>query len=165
MFVHPRFMVGLTPIVTIDLFLHYNWWPSGVSLVFRKSGFSKRSFVTSLTRQKPVEQGNGLLNPHLFGGWFLVGGWTNPFETYESKWESSPGRGENKKYLKPPPSFWVWKHVSYEKNPDLLSIEYWLVKNGILLLAYKKPHILGSIIPYTTETTRGPFFIAHVVSL
>ena len=34
----------------------------------------------------------------------LVGGF-NPFEKYESKWESSPGRDENKKYLKPPPSF------------------------------------------------------------
>jgi len=28
----------------------------------------------------------------------LVGGF-NPFEKYESKWESSPNRGENKKYL------------------------------------------------------------------
>ena len=34
----------------------------------------------------------------------LVDGF-NPFEKYESKWESSPGRDENKKYLKPPPSF------------------------------------------------------------
>ena len=33
----------------------------------------------------------------------LVGGF-NPLETYESKWESSPSRGENKQYLKPPPS-------------------------------------------------------------
>ena len=33
----------------------------------------------------------------------LVGGF-NPFEKYSSKWESSPSRGENKKYLKPPPS-------------------------------------------------------------
>ena len=33
----------------------------------------------------------------------LVGGF-NPFEKYESKWESSPGMDdENKKYLKPPP--------------------------------------------------------------
>ena len=33
----------------------------------------------------------------------LVGGF-NPSEKYSSKWESSPSRGENKKYLKPPPS-------------------------------------------------------------
>ena len=33
----------------------------------------------------------------------LVGGF-NPFEKYyKSKWESSPSRGENKTYLKPPP--------------------------------------------------------------
>ena len=32
--------------------------------------------------------------------WLVV---STPFEKYESKWESSPGRGENKKYLKPPP--------------------------------------------------------------
>ena len=32
----------------------------------------------------------------------LVGGF-NPFEKYQSKWESSPNRGDNKKYLKPPP--------------------------------------------------------------
>ena len=34
---------------------------------------------------------------------YLVGGF-NPFEKYESNWKSSPNRGENKKYLKPPPS-------------------------------------------------------------
>ena len=28
---------------------------------------------------------------------FLVGGWTNPSEKYQSKWESSPNRAENKK--------------------------------------------------------------------
>ena len=32
-------------------------------------------------------------------------GWTNPFEKYEGKWESTPkDRGENAKFLKPPPS-------------------------------------------------------------
>ena len=33
----------------------------------------------------------------------LVGGF-NPSEKYWSKWESSPNRGENKTYLKPPTS-------------------------------------------------------------
>ena len=33
---------------------------------------------------------------------YLVGGF-NPVEKYESKWESSPNRGENKKCLKLPP--------------------------------------------------------------
>ena len=36
----------------------------------------------------------------------LVGGF-NPFEKYESKWESSPSRGEHKTYLKPSPREWV----------------------------------------------------------
>ena len=35
--------------------------------------------------------------------YYLVGGWTNPFEKYWSKWESSPNRDENQQYLKPPP--------------------------------------------------------------
>ncbi len=41
----------------------------------------------------------------------LVGGWTNPFEKCESKWESSPNRGENKKYLKPPPRKIIRKYI------------------------------------------------------
>ena len=35
---------------------------------------------------------------------WLVGGF-NLSEKYQSNWKSSPSRGENKKYLKPPPSF------------------------------------------------------------
>ena len=35
----------------------------------------------------------------------LVGGWTNPFEKHSSKWESSPNRDEQKKYLKPSPRY------------------------------------------------------------
>ena len=43
----------------------------------------------------------------------LVGGF-NPSEKYESKWESSPNRSENKKCLKPPASipFPPWKILS-----------------------------------------------------
>ncbi len=41
----------------------------------------------------------------------LVGGF-NPFEKYWSKWESSPNRGENKKYLKPPPRETLKKNTS-----------------------------------------------------
>ena len=36
--------------------------------------------------------------------WIDRFGGFNPFEKYLSKWESSPTRDENKKYLKPPPS-------------------------------------------------------------
>ena len=32
---------------------------------------------------------------------YLVGGF-NPFEKYKSNWVISPGRGENKNYVKPP---------------------------------------------------------------
>ena len=41
----------------------------------------------------------------------LVGGF-NPFEKYWSKWESSPNKDENKKYLKPPPrqTFVITRH-------------------------------------------------------
>ena len=46
---------------------------------------------------------------------------------------SSTNRSENKKYLKPPSE--LRKKTSYFPL-------YWLV--------YKNPHILGSIIPYTT---------------
>ena len=34
---------------------------------------------------------------------WLVGGWTNPFEKYQSNWIISPGRGEKKIFLRPPP--------------------------------------------------------------
>ena len=44
---------------------------------------------------------------HLYGKYLLVGGWTSPFQKYSSKWESSPIRGEKKKYLKPPPNLLI----------------------------------------------------------
>ena len=51
--------------------------------------------------------GSESLRDKSFGNCFsmmqLVGGF-NPFEKYESNWIISPGRGENEKYLKPPPS-------------------------------------------------------------
>ena len=37
----------------------------------------------------------------------LVGGWTNPSEKYSSNRIISPGRDENKKYLKPSPSNFI----------------------------------------------------------
>ena len=42
----------------------------------------------------------------MISSWWL----TNPFEKYASqnaKWESSPGKGENKKYVKPPHRVWL----------------------------------------------------------
>ena len=45
------------------------------------------------------------------GDSYLVGGF-NPSEKYESKWIISPSRDKNKKYLKPPPSYIVFKKNS-----------------------------------------------------
>ncbi len=58
----------------------------------------------SILDQKPSKlQGIQTMNWH-FPKTFLVGGF-NPFEKYLSNWIISPSRGENKTYLKPPPSF------------------------------------------------------------
>ena len=50
------------------------------------------------------------VNGYIFQSYlgYLVGGF-NPFEKYESKWESSPNRDENRKYLKPQPRY-VFQH-------------------------------------------------------
>ena len=51
----------------------------------------------------------------------LVGGWTNPFDKYapeNSKWESSPIFGVNfKKYLKPPPSKYLFLLEKWRVHP------------------------------------------------
>ena len=46
----------------------------------------------------------------------LVGGF-NPFEKYESNCIISPGRDENKRYLKPPPS-----HIGFQVYQDISGI-------------------------------------------
>ena len=59
-----------------------------VSLVFR-------------VENSAADEGTKVSNKNLQ----LVGGWTNPSEKYARQiGPSSPNRGENKKYLKPPPS-------------------------------------------------------------
>ena len=45
-----------------------------------------------------------LIHMYLFKCVYLVGGF-NPFEKYQSNWIISPGKDENKKYLKPPPRY------------------------------------------------------------
>jgi len=42
----------------------------------------------------------GVKKPYLAGGF-------NPSEKYWPNWKSSPSRGENKKYQKPPPSLFI----------------------------------------------------------
>ena len=62
----------------------------------------------------------------------LVGGWINPFEKYWSKWESSPNRGENKNYLKPPPRlavnlYTILKIITLRSN----SLGKWKMLQGV----------------------------------
>ena len=58
-------------------------------------------------------------------GWkqSLVGGF-NPSEKYWSKWESSPSRGENKKYLKPPVRRSPWRNTPLNTWLLLISMLY-----------------------------------------
>ena len=57
---------------------------------------------------------------------FLVGGWTNPIEKYESKWESSPSRGEHKKYMS--------CHHLQNKSNDIyfLSVADWIILQAVV---------------------------------
>ena len=64
----------------------------------------------------------------------LVGGF-NPFEKYQSKWESSPSRGENKKYLKPPTSRCLsnqlrYSHLPFNKILHWKTISCWWTRLG-----------------------------------
>ena len=57
------------------------------------------------------------------------------------------------------------KHVSYEKNPVLLSIESWLFNRDPYNGLFDNPYIIGFVwSPTTTPTNQGFFFIAHVDS-
>ena len=82
---------------------------------------------------------------------YLVGGWTNPFEKYESKWESSPNNGENKKCSKPSPRYSTGietskqAQISHEKKerkktPTFHYTGCWI---GILTMGYYTPYIAG----------------------
>ena len=55
----------------------------------------------------------------------LVGSF-NPSEKYSSNWMISPGRGKNKKCLKPPPSIYkqpmvIWGFAHYPRFSDSIS--------------------------------------------
>ena len=52
-------------------------------------------------------------------------GSSNPFEDYLSNWNISSSRGENKRYLQPPP-----------RNPALLSMKYWLFNKDPYVMVY-----------------------------
>ena len=80
----------------------------------------------------------------------LVGGWTNPFEKYSSKWESSPNRGENKTYLKPPPrqnmtrieSTWIWIN---ECEWTCHGVNFWQIQ-GMCQLRLRDEHWIINIV-------------------
>ena len=69
------------------------------NMLFLLSRFHKKNYKTWRVL---VIQGFGRPLAELY---ITPGGWTNPIEKYESNWKSSPDRGENKKHLKPPPSY------------------------------------------------------------
>ena len=56
---------------------------------------------------------------HRFQGLYCLFGGFNPVEKYWSNWFISPGMGENKKYLKPPPSC-IFPYIYHLNNPNLL---------------------------------------------
>ena len=57
----------------------------------------------------------------------LVGGF-NPFEKYQSNWIISPGRGENQKYLKPPPRI-VHGHQPQKRMLSFLKSMFFLASS------------------------------------
>ncbi len=66
----------------------------------------------------------------------LVGGF-NPFEKYQSKWESSPNRDEHKKYLKPPPSSSFGEIIeAFWSHPPRLR-RSWIPPNGAKMACLK----------------------------
>ena len=75
----------------------------------------------------------------------LVGGF-NPFEAYQSKWESSPNRDENKKYLKPP-SRWPQHSITSGKwLASLTSSSKWSLA--------KKQHWFHSHFAFSSASRR-----------
>ena len=71
----------------------------------------------------------------------LVGGWTNPFEKYSSKWIISPGiRVENIKCLKPPPRIWFPENATVFLNPSASPV----FESRIIVPQWMIPSLVGS---------------------
>ena len=88
----------------------------------------------------------------------LAGGF-NPFEKYQSKWESSTSRDENNKYLKPPPSFPCQQQVPHWTFCTLL--DFGPLKTKIptkQLLLWSS--WLGEIM-FGSLSQNDPIFLAH----
>ncbi len=58
-----------------------------------------------------------------------LGGGFNPFQKYQSNWIISPGKGKNKKYLKPPPR-------KIEKKPQLFTPQLVIFPASVALLCF-----------------------------
>ena len=69
----------------------------------RKFRYLKKWRNPHLRKQYGYGRCKGIPTSKIALSGLLVGGF-NPFEKYSSKWDSSPGRGGHKKYLKPSPS-------------------------------------------------------------
>ena len=74
---------------------------------------------TTQTLEK-AGQDEGYLRISTWPSLYLAGGF-NPFEKYWSKWESSPNRGDHKKYLKPPPRYSTWRIIPGIVSSDRIS--------------------------------------------
>ena len=61
-----------------------------------------------------------------------VGGWTNPSEKYQSKWDFYPNRGDKNNYLKPPPSIYITSSISLSTIPMGLACFIKLISWDIL---------------------------------
>ena len=74
--------------------------PENRSLKYSQGSLSPTKWAMKESQPDTFHESSWVFNkdPYLVGGF-------NPFETYWSNWIISPGRGENKKILKPPPSY------------------------------------------------------------
>ena len=79
------------------------WLSSTVRAATEITHLRYPKLVVTRLRDRQIHLLHGKKNAHHLGvRAYLVGGF-NPFKKFLSKWESSPNRGENKRYLKPPP--------------------------------------------------------------
>ena len=95
------------------------------------------------------------INLSTWSTYFLVGDF-NPFEKYGWNWIISPGRGENKNYSKPPPSFSPASEPKIQKSKTHSRLEGWHRSFGHRNLPYcgtqtgknlRLGWILGGFIP------------------
>ena len=81
----------------------------------------------------------------------------NPSEKYESNWIISPGRGENKKYLKPPPNYIQW-HMCV----CVFFIVFWGGGRDSVFLALNKSNISTcGWSPRPARCSKGPGVGSH----